>query len=228
MSYAELPSRLARVRETIAQHQQAGGWTHPVRIIGVVKTHPPEAVRAAVAAGLEAVGENRVQEALAKMAVVGEAPIAWHLVGTLQRNKVRQIVGRFAMLHAVDRPELVAELGRRIPPAAPQAVLLEVNCAGESAKAGVTPEELPSLLDAAAACPSLRVEGLMTMAPFTDDVAVQRAVFQRLRELRDQAERRGFRLPHLSMGMSGDYAAAVEQGATMVRLGTVLFGERVA
>jgi len=106
-------------------------------------------------------------------------------------------------------------------------VLVEVNCGGESQKAGAEPGELPALLDALAGMGQLAVEGLMTMAPFTDDEAVQRAVFRRLRGLRDEAEQRGHRLPHLSMGMSGDYAVAVEEGATMVRLGTILFGERV-
>ena len=106
-------------------------------------------------------------------------------------------------------------------------MLVEVNCGGEAQKAGVEPEALPALLDSLAAMPALAVEGLMTMAPFTDDESVQRSTFRRLRSLRDDAEQRGHRLPHLSMGMSGDYAVAVEEGATMVRLGTILFGERV-
>lgn len=226
MDYAGLPERLAHVRGLIARHQQAGGWSHPVLIVAVVKGHGPEAVEAAAAAGLTVVAENRVQEALAKMAAVPGLPVAWHLIGTLQRNKVRQVVGRFELIHSVDRPELVAELAARVPAGQIQRVLLEVNCSGESQKAGVTPEALPALLAVARAAGTLSVEGLMTMAPFTDDAVVQRQTFRRLRELRDRGAGAGVPLAHLSMGMSGDFRVAVEEGATMVRLGTVLFGER--
>jgi PLP dependent protein len=228
MDYRGLPDRVAAVRDGIARHQRAGGWTHPVTIVAVTKTHGPEAVRAAVEAGLTAVGENRVQEALGKMAQVPDLPVEWHLIGSLQRNKVRQVIGRFAMVHSVDRLDLAEEFARRLAPGASQRVLLEVNCSGEPQKAGVEPEQLPALLEGLKALPALAVEGLMTMAPFTTDEAVQRAAFRRLRTLRDEAERRGSRLPHLSMGMSGDYPVAVEEGATMVRLGTILFGERQA
>lgn len=228
MDYPGLSDRVAAVREVIAGHQRAGGWTHPVTVIAVTKTHGPEAVRGAVAAGLTAVGENRVQEALGKMALLPGLPVEWHLIGSLQRNKVRQVIGRFALVHSVDRLDLAEEFARRLPPGASQRVLVEVNCSGESQKAGVEPEQLPALLEALTGFPGLAVEGLMTMAPFTTDQTVQRAAFRRLRELRDEAERRGLRLPHLSMGMSGDYPVAVEEGATMVRLGTILFGERQA
>jgi pyridoxal phosphate enzyme (YggS family) len=193
----------------------------------VTKTHGPEAVRAAAAAGITAVGENRVQEALAKMQDTADVPVEWHLIGSLQRNKVKQVVGRFALVHSLDRLELAEEFARRIPPGSRQRVLVEVNSGGEAQKAGVLPEALPGLLETLARMPALAVEGLMTMAPFTDDESVQRATFRRLRLLRDAAGQRGHRLPHLSMGMSGDYAVAVEEGATMVRLGTILFGERV-
>lgn len=228
MTYPDLPGRVALIREQIALHQRAAGWSHPVTIVAVTKAHGPEAVQAAVAAGLTAVGENRVQEAVAKMALVPEVPVEWHLIGSLQRNKVRQVVGRFALVHSVDRLDLAEEFGRRLAPGQRQRVLVEVNCAGESQKAGALPEGLPALLDGLARFEGLAVEGLMTMAPLTADVAVQRATFRRLRELRDQAERRGHRLPHLSMGMSGDYQVAVDEGATMVRLGTILFGERAS
>lgn len=228
MDYPGLSDRVAAVREVIASHQRAGGWTHPVTVIAVTKTHGPEAVRGAVAAGLTAVGENRVQEALGKMALLPDLPVEWHLIGSLQRNKVRQVIGRFALVHSVDRLDLAEEFARRLPPGASQRALVEVNCSGESQKAGVEPEQLPALLEALAGFPGLVVEGLMTMAPFTPDQTVQRAAFRRLRALRDEAERRGLRLPHLSMGMSGDYPVAVEEGATMVRLGTILFGERQA
>lgn len=226
MDFPDLPGRLARVRETVARHQEVRGDRQPVRIVAVTKGHGPEAVRAAVAAGLHDVGENRVQEALGKMAQVADLPLQWHLVGTLQRNKARHAVGRFALVHSLDRRELAVELDRRTPDGSVQAVLVQVNCSGEEQKSGVAPAELPGLLDALRECPRLEVRGLMTMSALTDDTAEQRRAFRQLRELRDAAERRGHPLPELSMGMSGDYPVAVEEGATMVRLGTVLFGER--
>jgi pyridoxal phosphate enzyme (YggS family) len=226
MDYAGLPGRVQCVRETIARHQAVGGWSHPVEIVAVTKTHGSEAARAAFEAGLTAIGENRVQEALAKQPDVADLSIQWHLIGPLQRNKVKHVIGRFALVHTVDRVELVEEFSRRLPPGQRQRVLVEVNCSGESQKAGVLPEELPALLESLAGHAGMQVEGLMTMAPFTEDVEVQRSAFRRLRTLREEAERRGWRLPHLSMGMSGDFPTAVEEGATIVRLGTILFGER--
>jgi hypothetical protein len=136
-------------------------------------------------------------------------------------------VGRFALIHSVDRLDLAAELGRRLAPGARQAVLVQVNCSGEPQKGGVEPGGLPALLDAMRAIAGLDVRGLMTMSALTDDTAEQRRAFRLLRELRDETERTGHRLPELSMGMSGDYPVAVEEGATMIRLGTVLFGDRV-
>jgi pyridoxal phosphate enzyme (YggS family) len=224
MEFPALPGRLARVRETVARHQVIGGWGHPVRIVAVTKTHGPEAVRAAAAAGLADVGENRVQEALRKQELAADVPVAWHLIGSLQRNKAGKAVHRFAVIHSVDRVDLAHELDRRAGER--QTVLLQVNCSDEPQKGGVEPEHLPELLEAAARCERLHVTGLMTMSALTDDPAEQRRAFRRLRELRDEAERRGHRLPELSMGMSGDYPVAVEEGATMIRLGTILFGER--
>jgi pyridoxal phosphate enzyme (YggS family) len=226
MDFPDLPGRLAQVRETVARHQTIGGWTHPVRIVAVTKTHGPEAVRAAAAAGLTDIGENRVQEALQKQELLAGLPVAWHLIGTLQRNKARQAVGRFVLLHSVDRGDLAAELDRRVAPGARQAVLVQVNCSDEPQKGGVEPGELPGLLQALQPLQHLEVRGLMTMSALTDDTTEQRRAFRRLRELRDAAERSGLRLPELSMGMSGDFPIAVEEGATMIRVGTVLFGER--
>ena len=226
MDFPALPGSLARVREAVALHQAAGGWTHPVRIVAVTKTHGPEAVRAAVAAGLTDVGENRVQEAVQKQDALADVRVDWHLIGTLQRNKARHAVGRFALIHSVDRVDLAAELDRRVAEGSRQAVLVQVNCSDEPQKGGVEPEGLPALLDALAGLGRLEVRGLMTMSALTPDVAEQRRAFRRLRELRDAGERAGHRLPELSMGMSGDYPVAVEEGATMIRLGTVLFGER--
>jgi hypothetical protein len=226
MDFPVLPARLAQVREVVARHQAIAGWTHDVRIVAVTKTHPPAAVRAAVAAGLGDVGENRVQEALEKQALLSDLPVRWHLIGTLQRNKARHAAGRFAFIHSLDRIELAAELARRLPQGARQAVLVQVNCSGEPQKGGVEPSGLSALLDALAGVKELDVRGLMTMSALTDDAAEQRRAFRMLRELRESSQRSGHQLPELSMGMSGDYAVAVEEGATMIRLGTVLYGER--
>ena len=226
MDFPGLPARLALVRETVARSQAAGGWRHPVRIVAVTKTHGPEAVRAAVAAGLRDVGENRVQEALQKQQALSDLAVEWHLIGTLQRNKARNAVGRFALIHSVDRVDLAAELDRRSTGGARQRVLVQVNCSAEPQKGGVLPESLPALLDELQKLERLEVQGLMTMSALTDDQGEQRRAFRLLWELREAAERSGHRLPELSMGMSGDYAIAVEEGATMIRLGTVLFGAR--
>ena len=226
MDFPALPGGLARVREAVATHQAVGGWTHPVRIVAVTKTHGPEAVRAAVAAGLTDIGENRVQEAMEKQDALAGVRVDWHLIGTLQRNKARHAVGRFALIHSVDRLDLAAELDRRVAEGSRQAVLVQVNCSDEPQKGGVEPGGVPALLDALGGFARLEVRGLMTMSALTDDVAEQRRAFRRLRELRDAGERSGHRLPELSMGMSGDFPVAVEEGATMIRIGTLLFGER--
>jgi PLP dependent protein len=226
MDFPALPGSLARVREAVATHQAVGRWTHPVRIVAVTKTHGPEAVRAAVAAGLTDIGENRVQEAMEKQDELAGVRVDWHLIGTLQRNKARHTVGRFALIHSVDRLDLAAELDRRAAEGTRQAVLVQVNCSGEPQKGGVEPGGLPALLDALGGFARLEVRGLMTMSALTDDATEQRRAFRLLRELRDAGERSGHRLPELSMGMSGDFPVAVEEGATMIRLGTLLFGER--
>jgi pyridoxal phosphate enzyme (YggS family) len=226
MDFPGLPARLAIVRETVERCQAAGGWHHPVRIVAVTKTHGPGAVRAALAAGLRDIGENRVQEALQKQDALSDVTLDWHLVGTLQRNKARHAAGRFALIHSIDRADLAAELDRRVPAGSRQPVLVQVNCSGEPQKGGVAPESLPRLLDELRALERIQVQGLMTMSALTEDTAEQRRAFRLLRELRDAAERSGHALGELSMGMSDDYPVAVEEGATMIRLGTVLFGER--
>jgi pyridoxal phosphate enzyme (YggS family) len=226
MRYGDLPARLLEVRQRIAEHQARGGWTHPVRIVAVTKQHGIDAIEAARAAGVPDIGENRVQEALAKQAELGtDGGLRWHLIGSLQRNKARQAVGRFELIHAVDRPELVVELARRMPAGGRQGVLVEVN-AGESQKGGVAPEGAVALVESVVREPALEFAGLMTMAPLTDDETVQRAAFGGLRKLKERIEAAGFPVRELSMGMSGDFGVAVEEGATMVRLGTILFGER--
>lgn len=226
MAFPELPARLAHVRSRIAAAQQRAGRSAPVTIIAVTKTFGPEAVTAAVQAGLTAVGENRVQEALGKQEALPGVAVEWHLVGTLQRNKARHAAGRFALIHSVDRIELAQELDRRVTAGQRQAVLVQVNCSGEPQKGGVEPTALPALLDALTGLARLEVRGLMTMAELTDDAARQRAAFALLRRLQEEGVARGHPLPELSMGMSADFEAAVEEGATMVRLGTILFGGR--
>lgn len=225
MAFDGLERRVAMVRGAIAEAQQAHGFSHPVRIVAVTKSHGRDAVAAALRAGLTAVGENRVQEALEKQ-VGSPAGVEWHLIGTLQRNKARHAAGRFALIHSVDRADLADELARRVAPGERQAVLLQVNCSGEPQKGGVEPDQLSGLLEVAAAHPALDVRGLMTMAAFDADEPAQRYTFAMLRGLRERAETSGYPLPELSMGMSHDFVAAVSEGATMVRLGTVLFGER--
>jgi hypothetical protein len=226
MSLAALPERLVQVRAVVARHQVAGGWTHPVTIVAVTKGFGVEAVRAALAAGLPDIGENRVQEALDKMAGAGDAGggARWHLIGHLQRNKAKLVPGRFALVHSVDSLELAEELNRRAGD--PVRVLLQVNVAREPQKSGCAPDEAAVLARRVAELAGLRLEGLMTMAPFTDDVDVQRRTFRALRALRDTIKEEGLWLPTLSMGMSADYGTAVEEGATVIRLGTVLFGPR--
>jgi Predicted enzyme with a TIM-barrel fold len=143
-----------------------------------------------------------VQEALQKQEALPGVPVAWHLIGTLQRNKARHAAGRFALIHSLDRADLAVELDRRVTPDTRQAVLVQVNCSDEPQKGGVEPAELPALLEALQGLARLDVRGLMTMSALTQDTAEQRRAFRRLRELRDAAERRGQRLPELSMGMS--------------------------
>lgn len=228
MTFPELPGRLASVRERISAAQARAGLQHDVTIVAVTKTFGPEAARAAVGAGLRDVGENRVQEALPKQDALTDLVVDWHLIGTLQQNKARRVVGRFALIHSVDRLGLAQEIDRRTAEGTRQPVLVQVNCSAEPQKGGVEPADLPALLDAMRDCRRLEVRGLMTMAALTDDTGRQRAAFALLRRLRDDAATGGHALPVLSMGMSGDYETAVEEGATMVRLGTILFGGRHA
>ncbi len=222
---------LEPVRERIAQAAaRVGRDPATVVIVAVTKAQPITAVREALAAGLPDIGENRVQEALAKMEEWPDAQARWHLIGHLQRNKAKLAVGRFVLIHSLDSARLADELERQAAARGlVQDVLVQVNVAREPQKSGIVPEEVGALGAHVAAQPHLRLRGLMTMAPLTNEERVLRATFQGLRELRDTlaAERR---LPaaalELSMGMSNDYEIAVEEGATMLRLGTVLFGER--
>jgi PLP dependent protein len=223
MGFEALPERLAQVRAELARRAP-----QPVTIVAVTKGFGTDAIRAARDAGLADIGENRVQEAVQKQDALKQLTgVRWHLIGHLQRNKARVVGGRFDLVHSLDSLELAQELDRRST--TPQRVLLQVNVAGESQKSGCTPEEAPMLARQVAALGALRLEGLMTLAPLTDDEDVQRRTFRGLRVLRDRIkEEEGVWLPTLSMGMSDDYASAVLEGATVIRLGTALFGPRGA
>ncbi len=229
MEFAALPQRLARVREEIARVQAREGLSGEVRIVAVTKGHPAVAVAAAVRSGLRDVGENRVQEALEKQDAAGDVPATWHLIGHLQTNKAKFVPGRFGWVHSVDSTRVADALARALAARSPGQVLrvlVQVNVAGEAQKSGCAPEAAGEIASYVSGLAGLELAGLMTMAPLTDDEQRQRAVFARLRRLKEDLERQGLKLPELSMGMSGDYPAAVAEGATILRLGTVLFGER--
>jgi pyridoxal phosphate enzyme (YggS family) len=198
-----------------------------VRLVAVSKLFPPESVRELLAAGHRLFGESRVQEALAKISAVGSGP-EWHLIGSLQRNKARHAVGAFSLIHSVDSLPLAAEIDRRAAAAGlRQPVLVQLDLAGEATKSGVSEADLPALLDAVVALPGLDLRGLMTIPPPVADPEESRPYFGRLRDLRDQAAGRlRGELPELSMGMSDDFEVAVEEGATLVRVGRRIFGPR--
>ena len=230
-----LALRLNAVRARIASAaRRSGRDPDDVDLIAVSKTRPAEKVLEAMDAGQCVFGENRLQEARAKMDAVATATSSsapapeWHLIGHLQTNKARDAVGRFALIHSVDSVRLVAELERRAAAReVTQAILLQVNVSGETSKFGVTPEALGALLDAVDAAPHLRAEGLMTIPPFSSDPEAARPYFARLHDLwADVADHPARVGRHLSMGMSGDFEVAVEEGATLVRVGTALFGPR--
>jgi len=223
-------SRLREVRGRIAAAcARAGRDPSTVRLVAVSKTVPAAVVREAVDAGQRLFGENRVQEALAKIGDVGGA-VRWHLVGHLQRNKARHAVGTFELIHSVDDAELAREIDRRAAAAGVvQAVLVQANLAGEETKSGAGEADLLPLLDLAASLPALDLRGLMTLPPPSEDPEASRGWFRRLRALRDLGEARiGRALPELSMGMTEDFEVAVEEGATLVRVGRAIFGKRNA
>jgi pyridoxal phosphate enzyme (YggS family) len=227
MPFPDLPDRLREVRDRIGAAVARGGHAQTVRIIAVTKTHGPEAVQAAIDAGLADVGENRVQEALPKMDLVS-SPVQWHLIGHLQRNKVKALP-RFHLLHSLDSARLadsVNEFGVSI--GAPIHALLQVNVVGEESKGGFSRGEWRSEADRMKSMPGVRLRGVMTMAPLDADESMLRTVFAGARDARDVLRDAGHDVTELSMGMSNDYAIAVEEGATLVRLGTVLFGARDA
>ncbi len=226
---------LTDVRRRVAEAaRRAGRSPEAVTLIAVSKTFGPDAVREAWAEGQRDFGENKVQEALQKIAATAETQIRWHLIGHLQSNKAKRAAASFACIHSVDSIDLLQKLdagaSSSIPPAAPE-VLIQVDLAGEATKYGVPEEEAYPCVRAALEASSVRLSGLMVMPPWNDDQEQTRPWFRRLRELRDRMVRDGIpstALRHLSMGMSHDFEAAIEEGSTLVRVGTAIFGQRQA
>ncbi len=228
-----LRESLPRVQDRIQKAAQRGGRDHEVRIIAVTKGHPATAVRDAVAVGLRDCGENRVTELESKVDELGRAAATWHLIGHLQRNKVRKAVPLFDVVHSIDSLRLAREISAEAVRAGVQVKgLVQVNASGEAAKGGIDiADDVSAGVDAVqtiCALPSLRIEGVMTMAPFIDDEGILRTTFVRTRKLFDVCAGQvdNFHAQHISMGMSNDFEIAVEEGSNMVRLGTILFGER--
>ena len=227
MPFSDLPERLREVRDRIDAARTRGSRENPVTIVAVTKTHGPDAVQAAFDAGLGDVGENRVQEAVPKMDAVSVS-VRWHLIGHLQRNKVKSLP-RFDLLHSVDSTRLadaVHEVGAAN--GTPIACLAQVNVVGEETKGGFEPNEWEAEAERLRGLAGIRVRGVMTMAPLDANEATLRRVFAGARKARDVFRAAGHEATELSMGMSNDYEIAVEEGATLVRLGTILFGARPA
>jgi PLP dependent protein len=223
-----LESNLESIRQRIAAAcGRAGRDPAEVTLLAVAKGQPPEAIREAAELGLEFFGENRVQEAKAKINLC-PGRLRWHMIGHLQTNKCRDAVHLFEMIQSVDKLEVARELNKWAErQAKTMPVLVEVNAAGESSKFGYRREQLLAELPELNALPKLEIHGLMTIAPWTADPEKVRPVFRQLRELKHECEESlGAPLAHLSMGMSGDFEVAVEEGATLVRIGTALFGAR--
>jgi pyridoxal phosphate enzyme (YggS family) len=202
-----------------------------VKLIAVTKTVPLERIKAAADLGLRVFGENRVQEAQEKIAACRsqcpDCTIEWHMIGHLQKNKAKTAVQLFEVIHSLDSIELAGLLNKHAEEAGKvQRVLIEVKLSSEDTKHGVAKENLISLMESVSGMKNLKLEGLMTVPPFFDDPETARPYFRNLRYLRDEAEKKGFRLPELSMGMTNDYEVAILEGATMVRIGTGIFGER--
>lgn len=228
-----IADRLKIVMDRIRQAALAVGRDpDSVRLVGATKAVSAERVREAVAAGLRVAGENRLQEAIPKIEALRDEPLRWHFIGQLQRRKVRDVVARFEVIHSVDTVELASEIDRRAQAAAVrQDVLLEVNVAGESTKAGFSPDLLEERLPLFSGLMHLRIRGLMAIPPPVDDPERTRIHFRTLRELAGRLSAQavpGVAMTELSMGMSSDYVVAVEEGATLVRVGTAIFGRRNA
>jgi len=226
----DFAENLNSIRQRIAAAcARAGRDADSVMLLAVSKTHPPETIKTAVDCGQFLFGENKIQEAKAKIPLC-PSKARWQFIGHLQSNKVREAVELFEMIQGVDSLAIAKEISKRAEQAAKtMPILLEVNVAGEASKFGYTPEKLLTELNELNALPRIELHGLMAIPPFTPVPEKSRPYFQRLRELKSECERiLGVPLPHLSMGMSGDFEVAIEEGATIVRVGTALFGERLS
>jgi len=225
---SSIPLNLQAVRQRIESATRAAGrLPQSVRLLAVSKMFPPEVVREAAQAGLRDFGENYVQEGVEKIRELSALGLTWHFIGPIQSNKTRLIAERFAWVHVVEREKIAARLAAARPSGMPALnVCLQVNLGAEASKGGVTPAELPALAAAVARLPRLKLRGLMCLPPEESEPARQRAWFAQLRALRDELNGDGAGLDTLSMGMSGDFEAAIEEGATVVRVGTALFGLR--
>ncbi|MFN2541577.1 MAG: YggS family pyridoxal phosphate-dependent enzyme [Chthoniobacterales bacterium] len=225
---ASIAENLERVRAQIAQAgAKAGRNVAGIELVAITKTHPAEMVRKAIEAGQTLFGESRVQEARAKIPELPSA-IRWHFVGHLQKNKIRHTLPLFELIHSVDSFALAQDIDRiAAEDGLDSRVLLEVNVAGEGSKFGFRPDKLREEMEALLALPRLSIEGLMCIPPLADEAEAARKYFVDLRELRDSLEKEfELKLPQLSMGMTNDFPIAVEEGATLVRVGTAIFGER--
>ena len=228
---SSIADRLAGIRERIgAAARSAGRDPSSVRLIAVSKTFPIDALREAYAAGQRDFGENRVQEALQKIASAADLQIRWHLIGHLQANKARKAAPSFDTIQSVDSIELLHKIdAAAVDAGRTPELLIQVDLAGEATKFGAAPDEVPRLLDAAASCRAARLTGLMTLPPVPESPEDARPWFRRLRDLRDGWVASGApaaMLRELSMGMSGDFEVAIQEGSTMVRVGTAIFGSR--
>jgi pyridoxal phosphate enzyme (YggS family) len=227
---SQIAENLEFIRQRIAAAaERSGRSAKEVKLVAVSKTYPPEVIREVVEAGQQCFGENRVQDALPKIDALPPF-LEWHLIGHLQTNKVRKVIGRFALFHGVDNTALALQMNRIAGEFGVTAsILLEVNVSGEESKFGFTPSALPGALEKLLPLPHLRVEGLMTMAPYYENPESARPVFEGLRKLRDAlSAASGHPLKELSMGMSGDFEQGIEEGATIVRVGSAIFGTRAA
>jgi PLP dependent protein len=223
-----IPANLQAVKARIAAASAAAGRDPgEVALLAVSKTWPADSVRQAAACGQRAFGESYVQEALAKMPALADLDIDWHFIGPLQSNKTRAVAEHFAWVHAVDRVKIAERLSQqRLTGLPPLQVCVQVNVSGEASKSGVAPEQAPALCRAVAALPRLCLRGLMAIPEPTHDLALARSRFRLLRELRDRLNGDGLSLDTLSMGMSDDAETAIMEGATIVRIGTAIFGNR--
>jgi pyridoxal phosphate enzyme (YggS family) len=228
MDEPQLANHIAKLLERVrlsAQKSQRN--PADIRLLAVSKTRPAAELRAAYACGLREFGESYLQEALPKMAELADLPLIWHFIGPLQSNKTRAIAERFHWVHSVDREKIARRLSEQRPPGAPPLqVCIQLNISGEASKSGVTPAQLPALVQSVQALPRLRLRGLMAIPATTANTALQRLAFARVRSALEELRPLAPAMDTLSMGMSGDFESAIAEGATLVRIGTAIFGAR--